>query len=341
MRFLITGHAGFIGYHLAMRLLADGHTVTGVDNFSDYYDVRLKQARVSRLENFAGFKGHAYDIADRDVLSHVFEQAQPESVVHLAAQAGVRYSLENPDSYIRSNIVGTHNILALCCDAIDRKTGVAHLLLASSSSVYGGNETVPFSETDRTAGPLSVYAATKGSTELLAHSYSHLFKIPTTMLRFFTVYGPWGRPDMALFKFTRAMLGGETIDIYNHGKMMRDFTYIDDLIEGLVRLTSVVPSHDKGTQLFKSDSLSAQAPFRIVNVGGGNPRPLMHYVAALEAALGVTATKNFTDIVKGDVLLTHASSDLLHQLIGDMPFTDIGVGISKFVAWYKDYYEQA
>lgn len=333
MRFLITGHAGFIGYHLARRLLGDGHVVTGIDNFSDYYDVGLKQARTARLQTSPNFHHNIGDISDRPALRDVMNRAEPEIIIHLAAQAGVRYSLENPDSYIHSNIIGTHNLLALCSERPP-----LHLMLASTSSIYGGNLSVPFAETDGAAQPLSVYAATKGSTELLAHSYSHLYKIPTTMLRFFTVYGPWGRPDMALFKFTRAMLRGDVIDIYNHGKMVRDFTFIDDLIEGLTRLTSAVPSHGEDAPQYQNDSLSRQAPYRIVNIGGGQPRPLMDYIAALETALGVEAKKNFTDMVKGDVLLTHASSELLHQLIGDMPFTDIGTGISKFTDWYKKYY---
>jgi UDP-glucuronate 4-epimerase len=328
-RILVTGAAGFIGFHTCSALLRNGSHVLGVDNFSDYYDVTLKEARAARLAEDAGFEMARLGIEDAASFGEVWHKFRPDIVIHLAAQAGVRYSIEDPGSYVSANLIGTFNVLELA-----RATQVRHLLAASTSSVYGANTDMPFTETQRTATPLSFYAATKGATELMGHSYSHLYGIPTTFFRFFTVYGPWGRPDMALFKFTRAILAGEAIDVYNNGDMERDFTYVEDLAAAIVRLSNVVPTCTP----VAGDSLSPVGPFRIVNIGGGNRTRLMDYIGALEHALGRVATKNFMPMQQGDVPATEASSDLLHTLTGTAPATPPRVGIGRFVDWYREYY---
>jgi len=328
-RVLVTGSAGFIGFHSASRLLQAGATVLGVDNFSDYYDVALKEARNDMLANHPNFRVARLSIEDQPALATAWAEFKPDVVIHLAAQAGVRFSIEQPASYIGANIVGTFNLLELA-----RHHPVRHFLAASTSSVYGANTDMPFGETQRTATPMSLYAATKGATELMGHSYAHLFRTPMTFFRFFTVYGPWGRPDMALFKFTRAILAGEPIDVYNNGDMVRDFTFIDDLAESIVRLIDAVP----GDTPVEGDSLSPAAPFRIVNIGAGRPTPLMDYIAAAEKALGRTAIKNFLPMQAGDVPATEASSDLLRRLTGYAPSTTPEEGVAAFVRWYLDHY---
>lgn len=328
-RVLVTGSAGFIGFHTASRLLQAGATVLGVDNFSDYYDVALKEARNDMLANHPNFRVARLSIEDQPALAAAWAEFKPDVVIHLAAQAGVRFSIEQPASYIGANIIGTFNLLELA-----RHHPVRHFLAASTSSVYGANTDMPFGETQRTATPMSLYAATKGATELMGHSYAHLFRTPMTFFRFFTVYGPWGRPDMALFKFTRAILAGEPIDVYNNGDMVRDFTFIDDLAESIVRLIDAVP----GDTPVEGDSLSPAAPFRIVNIGAGRPTPLMDYIAAAEKALGRTAIKNFLPMQAGDVPATEASSDLLRRLTGYAPSTTPEEGVAAFVRWYLDHY---
>ena len=329
MHFLITGTAGFIGFHVARRLLADGHQVTGIDNFSAYYDPALKTARNAVLErHHNAFVVHRTDLADAEAVHAIWSEARPDVVIHLAAQAGVRYSIDHPDAYVSANLIGTYNVLEAC-----RRHPPRHLLAASTSSAYGANVEMPFRETDRAVHPLTLYAATKGATELMGHSYSHLFGVPTTFFRFFTVYGPWGRPDMALFKFTRAILAGEPIEIYGEGKMSRDFTYIDDLVEAIVRLVDVVPGAGPAVE---GDTLSPAAPWRMVNIGGGTPSGLMDYVEALERALGREADKVFLPMQDGDVPATFASADLLERLIGYKPSTPISEGVPAFVAWYRE-----
>ncbi|PVX30635.1 NAD-dependent epimerase/dehydratase family protein [Sphingomonas pokkalii] len=328
-RVLVTGSAGFIGFHTASRLLQAGATVLGVDNFSDYYDVALKEARNAILANHPNFRLARLSIEDQPALAAAWADFKPDVVIHLAAQAGVRFSIEQPASYVGANIVGTFNLLELA-----RHHPVRHLLAASTSSVYGANTEMPFGETQRTATPMSLYAATKGATELMGHSYSHLFRTPMTFFRFFTVYGPWGRPDMALFKFTRAILAGEPIDVYNNGDMVRDFTFIDDLAEAIVRLVDAVP----GDTPVEGDSLSPAAPFRIVNIGAGRPTPLMDYIAAAEKALGRSAIKNLLPMQAGDVHATEASSDLLRRLTGYTPSTTPDEGVAAFVRWYLEQY---
>ncbi|MGH7074906.1 MAG: NAD-dependent epimerase/dehydratase family protein, partial [Stellaceae bacterium] len=285
MQYLVTGTAGFIGFHIARRLLAEGHRVTGIDGMTPYYDVTLKERRHALLLRDEKFAAHRVMLEDGEAVERIAAATKPEIVIHLAAQAGVRYSLEHPRAYLDSNIIGTFNIIEA-----SRRHRVRHLLAASTSSVYGGNEKMPFAETDPTDHPLTIYAATKKSAEMIAHSYAHLWHIPTTMFRFFTVYGPWGRPDMALFKFVRAMLAGEPIDIYNEGRMARDFTYIDDLVEAVTRLVDKVPAI--GQPVGAIDSLSPVAPFRIVNIGGGTPVGLLDFIAEIEAALGIKAKRN-------------------------------------------------
>ena len=330
MRFLVTGSAGFIGFHLCRRLLADGHQVVGIDNFSAYYDVALKHARSAMLESHHNaFKVERLELEDSAALNRAWEAAAPDVVVHLAAQAGVRYSIDHPEAYVSSNLVGTFNVLEAA-----RRFQPKHLLAASTSSAYGANTEMPFRETDRAVHPLTLYAATKGATELMGHSYSHLFGIPTTFFRFFTVYGPWGRPDMALFKFTRAIMADEPIEIFGQGEMSRDFTFVDDLVEGIVRLCDAIP----GTEAVEGDTLSPVAPFRLVNVGGGAPSGLMDYVAELEKALGREAKKTFLPMQDGDVRATFASADLLRRLTGYTPSTPISVGVPAFVAWYREHY---
>lgn len=332
MRFLITGTAGFIGFHLAKRLLADGHDVQGVDGLTPYYDVALKKKRQALLTKSNRFTAHTLMLEDEVRLASVYAEAKPDIVVHLAAQAGVRYSLENPRTYVDTNLVGTFNLLELL-----RKNPPKHFLLASTSSVYGANDKMPFLETDRADLPMTLYAATKKAGELMAHSYAHLFDIPTTALRFFTVYGPWGRPDMALFKFVDAILHDRPIEIYGEGKMSRDFTYIDDLVEAMVRLVSVVPSRDGTGASDALDSLSPAAPFRVVNIGRGKPVPLLDFVAAIEEKLGKPAKRKLLPMQQGDVTDTFASADLLEKLTGYRPDTSVDAGVGAFVDWYRLY----
>ncbi len=328
-RVLVTGSAGFIGFHTASRLLQRGATVLGVDNFSDYYDPALKEARNDILSNHPDFRVARVSIDDMAAFGDAWAEFRPDVVIHLAAQAGVRYSIDAPESYVAANLIGTFNVLELA-----RRHATKHLLAASTSSVYGANTDMPFTETQRTATPLSFYAATKGATELMGHSYAHLYKTPMTFFRFFTVYGPWGRPDMALFKFTRGILAGEPIDIYNNGQMVRDFTYVDDLAEAIVKLTEAIP----GTVPVEGDSLSPVAPFRTVNIGAGRQTQLMDYIGEIERALGKEAIKNFMPMQQGDVPATEASSALLKALTGYAPSTPPSQGSPAFVDWYLAHY---
>jgi UDP-glucuronate 4-epimerase len=332
---LVTGAAGFIGYHVARRLMERGDRVIGLDNLNDYYDVRLKHARLTQLEKFSAFSFRKLDIADQAAVNDVFKREKPEKVVHLAAQAGVRYSLTHPQPYVSSNLVGFLNILEAC-----RHGKTAHLVFASSSSVYGANTKMPFSVHDNVDHPLSLYAATKKANELMAHSYSHLYGLPVTGLRFFTVYGPWGRPDMSLFLFTRAILAGEPIDVFNHGKMRRDFTYIDDIVEGIVRVADQIPRSNPNWTGDDPDPGSSKAPYRIYNIGNNQPVDLLVMIRALEDHLGKTAEKRFLPMQPGDVPETYANVETLSQAVGFTPSTPIDVGIAHFVAWYRDYYEQ-
>ena len=334
MRILVTGVAGFIGMHVTLRLLNDGHEVAGLDNLNSYYDVNLKQARLDHIGSPNQFVFHKLDLADRDAINALFDEFRPEVVINLAAQAGVRYSLESPHSYIDSNIVGFTNILEAC-----RHNQVSHLIYASSSSVYGLNEDTPFHERQNVDHPLALYGATKKANELLAHSYSHLFGLPTTGLRFFTVYGPWGRPDMALFKFTDAILKGRPIDVYNHGQMVRDFTYIDDVVEAVAQLVyrPALPSSD--FDVLAPDPGTSNVPWRIFNIGNGQPTPLMDYISALEQALGLKAEKNFMPLQPGDVLKTAADTSRLEQWAGAKPDTPIEKGVKSFVDWYKFHFK--
>lgn len=333
MKFLVTGAAGFIGFHVSKRLLNDGHQVVGIDNINDYYDVKLKESRLEKLESLS-FTFYKLDLADRDGMAKLFETEQFERVIHLAAQAGVRYSLENPYDYADSNLTGYLNILEGC-----RHNKVQHLLYASSSSVYGLNRKMPFSTDDSVDHPVSLYAATKKANELMAHTYSHLYSIPTTGLRFFTVYGPWGRPDMALFKFTKAMLEGKSIDVYNYGKMKRDFTYIDDIVEAIVRIQDVIPQPDPEWTVEEGSPATSSAPYRVYNIGNSSPVELMDYINALEQALGLEAKKNMMPIQPGDVLNTSAETQALYKTIGFKPETPVQQGVKNFVDWYKEYYQ--
>lgn len=333
MTMLITGSAGFIGFHTARRFLEDGHAVVGFDAFTEYYDPALKERRDEILREYSGFTSVRGLLEDAELLTTTIEQHQPEIVIHLAAQAGVRYSIENPGAYLSANVQGTFNLL----EAL-RYTPPKHLLLASSSSVYGGNVTSPFAETARAAFPVSLYAATKAATEQISHSYAHLFDIPTTCFRFFTVYGPWGRPDMALFRFVDRIQRGDEIEIYGNGEMSRDFTFIDDLVEGIARLADVVPEPG-GTESDAGplDSVSPVAPWRVVNIAGGQPIPLMRFVRAIEDTLGIEANKKMLPMQAGDVTDTQASPDLLVALTGFMPATTIEQGVKAFVDWHLEY----
>jgi UDP-glucuronate 4-epimerase len=333
MDFLITGTAGFIGFHIARRLLKEGHEVTGVDGFTPYYDVSLKHARHDLLKKEAGFHEVALMLEDGEGLARVVTQTRPDVVIHLAAQAGVRYGVENPRAYLESNLVGTFNLL----EAV-RGLNLRHLLIASTSSVYGDNPEVPFKESDRAIHPLSLYAATKGAGELISHSYSHLWGIPTTLFRFFTVYGPWGRPDMALFKFVDAILEGQSIEVFNGGDLERDFTYIDDLVEAVSRLIGTPPEIGRAV---KGDSLSPTAPWRVVNIGRGEPVNLMDFIAATERALGRKATLEFLPMQLGDVHRTFADSGLLETLTGYRPSTPLDVGVRAFCNWRQEFHAQA
>lgn len=333
MKFLVTGAAGFIGFHTCKRLLEAGHQVVGIDNMNDYYDVNLKQARLDLLQS-SFFSFHKVDLADREGMAKLFASEKFARVIHLAAQAGVRYSLENPHAYADSNLIGYLNILEGC-----RHNKVEHLLYASSSSVYGLNRKMPFSTDDSVDHPVSLYAATKKANELMAHTYSHLYGIPTTGLRFFTVYGPWGRPDMALFKFTKAMLEGKSIDVYNYGKMKRDFTYVDDIVEAIIRIQDVIPQPNPEWAVENGSPADSSAPFRVYNIGNSSPVELMDYITALEEALGMTAEKNMMPIQPGDVLETSADTKPLYDLVGFKPQTSVKDGVKNFVDWYKAYYK--
>jgi UDP-glucuronate 4-epimerase len=330
---LVTGSAGFIGFHLAQRLLAEGHQVVGLDNLNDYYDVRLKQARLSQLESKPGFRFVKLDLVDREGLARLFAELRPDCVVNLAAQAGVRYSLENPHPYVSTNLVGFANLLEGC-----RHQGVQHLVYASSSSVYGANKTIPFSVHHNVDHPVSLYAATKKANELMAHTYSHLFGLPTTGLRFFTVYGPWGRPDMALFLFTRSILAGQPIDVFNHGNMRRDFTYIDDIIEGVVRVMHRIPQPDPHWRGDNPDPAASAAPYRVYNIGNRRPEDLMRFIAIIEECLGQKAKLNLLPMQPGDVPETCADIDDLMRDTGFKPNTPIEVGIRRFITWYREFY---
>ena len=333
-KILITGTAGFIGFHLAKLLLAEGFRVQGYDGMTDYYDVTLKQRRHAMLlqnENFSAKEGMLEDQASFDALADEF---QPDVIVHLAAQAGVRYSLENPRAYLDANVIGTFNVMEAA-----RRLEVKHLLMASTSSVYGANEEMPFTETERTDTQLTIYAATKKATESMGHSYAHLWNLPTTMFRFFTVYGTWGRPDLALYKFVDAILDDRPIDIYNHGDMYRDFTYVDDLVRGIRLLIDAVPERPASRDdIPEWDSLSPAAPFRVVNIGNSDKVRLLDFVDAIEDALGKKAERNYMDMQKGDVPATWADATLLQELTGYRPQTDFKDGIARFVAWFREYY---
>lgn len=333
MKILVTGAAGFIGMHVAQILLARGDRVVGIDNLNDYYDPRIKQARLARLTPQPEFRFERLDVADRDAVARLFAAEKFDRVVHLAAQAGVRYSLVNPQAYIDSNLVGFTNILEGC-----RHHGVQHLAYASSSSVYGGNTAMPFSEHHNVDHPVSLYAATKKANELMAHTYSHLFGLPTTGLRFFTVYGPWGRPDMALFLFTKAILEDRPIDVYNHGRMVRDFTYIDDIAEGVVRVLDRPAIADPGFDAAAPDPARSNAPYRVFNIGNDAPVQLMAFIEAIESALGRSARKNFLPLQPGDVPATRADVSELATWTGFRPATPVREGVARFVAWYREYF---
>ncbi|HYF55390.1 MAG TPA: NAD-dependent epimerase/dehydratase family protein [Salinarimonas sp.] len=333
MRFLVTGTAGFIGFHLARRLLAEGHEVVGVDAMTPYYDVALKRRRQAILNQTGGFATHDFAVEEGTRFEELVGETRPDIVVHLAAQAGVRYSVENPRAYLDANVAGTFAVLQAC-----RAHPVRHLLIASTSSAYGVNPDIPFRETDRAATPVSLYAATKLAAEHMAHAYAHLFAIPTTAFRFFTVYGPWGRPDMAPYIFARKVLAGETIEVFNEGRSERDFTYVDDLVEGIMRLVPCIPPRPGEGEPVEGDSLSPAAAFRVVNIGGGRPVSVNALVAAIEAATGRTARRVDKPMPPGDVVRTFASADLLEALTGYRPATPLSVGIPAFVAWYREHH---
>ncbi|SIN67782.1 UDP-glucuronate 4-epimerase [Singulisphaera sp. GP187] len=330
---LVTGAAGFIGYHVAHRLLKDGEEVLALDNLNPYYDVRLKEARLAQLNRFSGFRFEAVDLADRAGMERLFAQHSIGRVIHLAGQAGVRYSLNNPHAYTESNITGFLHILECC-----RHARVEHLIYASSSSVYGGNTRVPFSVHDNVDHPVSLYAATKKANEVMAHSYAHLFGLPCTGLRFFTVYGPWGRPDMATSIFTKAILAGEPITLFNDGRMRRDFTYVDDIVEGIVRLLDHVPGPDPTWSAESPDPGSSSAPYRIYNIGNNQPVELLDLVTILERTIGREAVKQFAPMQPGDVPSTYADVDDLIRDVGFRPATPLEVGVERFVAWYREYH---
>ncbi len=334
MKILVTGTAGFIGNALAIRLLARGDEVIGIDNLNDYYDVTLKQARLARVQDHKNFTDVRINIEDRAAMAATFKKYQPHKVVNLAAQAGVRYSLQNPHAYIESNILGFTNILEGC-----RHNGVEHLVYASSSSVYGSNTHMPFSVHHNVDHPVSLYAATKKANELMAHTYAHLYRLPTTGLRFFTVYGPWGRPDMALFMFTKNILAGKPIDVFNHGKHKRDFTYIDDIVEGVIRTLDNVAKPNPAWSSDDPDSATSNAPYRLYNIGNNQPVELMKYIETLESCLGKKAQYNFLPLQPGDVPATYADIEALEQDVGYKPATTIESGIQRFVDWYRGFYK--
>jgi len=335
MKILITGSAGFIGSELSLRLLERGDEVIGIDNLDEYYDVGLKQARLERTAAYEGFTDKRVSLEDREAIADIFRKYQPERVVNLAAQAGVRYSLENPLAYVDTNLVGFANILEGC-----RHNDVDHLVYASSSSVYGSNTNMPFSVHDNVDHPVSLYAASKKANELMAHTYSHLYRLPTTGLRFFTVYGPWGRPDMAYYSFTQKILAGEPIDIFNNGNHQRDFTYIDDIIEGVVRVLDRVPEPDPDWSGDAPDSATSTAPYRLYNIGNNEPVELMYYIEVLENCLGKKAEKNMLPMQPGDVQATCADVDDLVRDVGYKPATTVEEGMSRFVDWYREYYAE-
>lgn len=331
---LVTGSAGFIGFHLARLLLANGFRVVGVDSMTDYYDPALKRRRHAMLRDSNAFSAEEFDILEADRLLEFAAQARPDVIVHLAAQAGVRYSLQNPRAYIHTNITGTFNVMECA-----RELSVRHLLMASTSSVYGANVEMPYAETHKVDTPLTIYAATKRANEVMGHSYAHLWDLPTTMFRFFTVYGPWGRPDMALFKFTRGIIEGTPIDIYNHGQMWRDFTYVEDLVRGVMLLIDAVPQRPSSRdEIAAGDSLSPVAPYRVVNIGNNHKVRLDALVDVIEQEIGKPAIRNYMDIQPGDVTAAWADCSLLESLTGYRPHTDIREGVRRFVAWYRDYY---
>ncbi len=331
MRYFITGTAGFIGFHVARRLLQEGHEVTGFDGITPYYNVKLKHMRHAALAQHPGFRSVIAMLEDRERMEAEIAASQPDVLIHFAAQAGVRYSLENPHAYLSSNVTGSFNVIELA-----ERHKVQHLMLASTSSIYGANPSVPFRERDRADEPLTIYAATKKSMELIAHSHAHLYKLPTTVFRFFTVYGPWGRPDMALFKFVDRMLENQPIEIYGEGNMSRDFTYIDDLVESVIRLSKIVPGEANRIANAAIETLSHQAPFRIVNIGGGQPENLLDFVDIVERTLGRKAVRHMLPMQKGDVPRTFASPDLLEALTGYVPQTRLQKGVKAFVDWYVD-----
>lgn len=331
---LVTGAAGFIGFHLCQRLLNRGDQVIGIDNLNDYYDVILKQDRLAQLQKLPGFSFQKLDLANQEGMSQLFSTYRFDGVVNLAAQVGVRYSVKNPQAYVQSNLVGFVNVLEGC-----RYSGVKHLVFASSSSVYGANTKIPFSVHDTVDHPVSIYGASKKANELMAHTYSHLYNLPITGLRFFTVYGTWGRPDMAPFLFTKAILEGQPINVFNYGKMQRDFTYIDDIVEGVVRVLDKVPQANPNWSSDAPDPSSSHAPYKLYNIGNNQPVELMHFIKVLEDCLGKKAEKNLLPLQPGDVLATYADVDDLVQDVGFKPNTSIETGVERFVAWYREYYQ--
>ena len=333
MTYLVTGAAGFIGFFVIQRLIAMGYEVVGIDNLNDYYDVALKKARLTRLDELEAFTFKKLDLANREGMASLFAEHKFSRVIHLAAQAGVRYSIENPMAYADSNLIGHLTILEGC-----RNHNVEHLVYASSSSVYGLNSKMPFATNDSVDHPISLYAATKKSNELMSHTYSHLYNVPTTGLRFFTVYGPWGRPDMALFKFTKAILEGKAIDIYNNGDLSRDFTYIDDIVEGIIRIQDVIPKGKQNWTVETGSPADSSAPYALYNIGNGNPVKLMDFVSALENALGIEAKKNFMDMQPGDVYATYADTQGLETAVNYVPAVGVKEGVQRFVDWYRDFY---
>lgn len=335
MHYLVTGAAGFIGFHVAERLLAAGHQVTGLDNLNDYYDVNLKLSRLALLQINSAFRFVKGDLADRSLMAQLFVDGQFQRVIHLGAQAGVRYSLDNPHAYADANLVGHLNILEGC-----RQHKIEHLLYASSSSVYGLNRKTPFSTTDSVDHPVSLYAATKKANELMSHSYAHLYGLPCTGLRFFTVYGPWGRPDMALFKFTKAILAGQPIDVYNFGEMKRDFTFIDDIAEAIIRLADVIPEPNSAWTVETGSPAESSAPYRVYNIGNSQPVELKTFIHELELALGIPAKMNLLPLQPGDVLETSADTSALEAVIGFKPQTPLASGLARFVSWYRTFYSQ-
>lgn len=333
MKFLVTGAAGFIGFHVVNTLCQQGHEVVGIDNLNDYYDVNLKEARLKQLSNISTFSFHKLDLADRVGIATLFAKEKFNRVIHLAAQAGVRYSIDNPMAYADSNLIGHLTILEGC-----RNNNIEHLVYASSSSVYGLNNKTPFSTSDSIDHPISLYAATKKSNELMSHTYSHLYDIPTTGLRFFTVYGPWGRPDMALFKFTKAILEGNPIDVYNQGDMRRDFTYIDDIVEGIIRIQDIVPTHNNDWTVENNSASTSSAPYKIFNIGNGNPVKLLDFIKSLERSLGIKAKMNLMPMQAGDVYQTYADIDDLIKETGHTSQVNVEQGVQQFVDWYRNFY---